>query len=50
MVKQGKWFETTVTAKYQIVIRKVANVLDVEPGDKVEVHVYDGRVELRKAE
>jgi len=50
LVKQGKWGESKVSPKFQVVIRSVANVLDVDVGDTVELHVVDHGVVLKKKE
>ena len=37
----------TVSPKYQVVIpKKVREQLDIKPGQKVQVIVFDGRIEL----
>ncbi|MGK7345369.1 MAG: AbrB/MazE/SpoVT family DNA-binding domain-containing protein [Candidatus Nitrospinota bacterium M3_3B_026] len=37
----------TVSPKYQVVIpRKIRETLGVRPGDKLEVFMYEGRLEL----
>ena len=38
---------STVSTKYQVVIpRRVRDALGIEPGQKVQVILYEGRIEL----
>ena len=39
--------QVTVSPKYQVVIpAQVREILDIKPGQKVQVLLYDGRIEL----
>ena len=39
--------ETTVSPKYQVVIpARVRRLLGIRPGQKIQVILYDGRIEL----
>jgi AbrB family looped-hinge helix DNA binding protein len=44
---EGAMSTVTVSPKYQVVIpRQVREEFDIRPGEKVQVFVYEGRIEL----